>query len=375
MATILHLTTVHPRSDVRIYVKEARTLASHLSHKVLLLVADGKGNVDEEQGRVSVYDLGRLGGGRFGRLLLGLWRAFFTIHRIQPAIVHFHDPELIPLGMLLKVIGYKVIYDVHEDVPRQTLSKHWIPKFIRYPVALTISVLEWVAAKSFDAMVPATPKIAERFPVNKTVVVQNFAIATELVAPNTIPYEQRGPSFAYFGSIATIRGAIEMIRAFECLHDISGTRLELAGEFSPPSLEDALRTLPGWASVHYHGQVSRAQVAKIMGEVRAGMVTLHATANYLDSYPVKMFEYMSAGLPVIASDFPLWRRIIDGVGCGLLVDPLDPKAIAEAMRWILEHPAEAEAMGRRGRQAVERAYNWDAEATKIMSLYKKLLAP
>lgn len=373
MATILHLTTVHSRADVRIFVKEARTLASNLPHKVLLMVADGKGNVDEEQGRVSIHDLGNLGGGRLGRMLRGPWRAFFAICKIKPAIVHFHDPELLPLGLLLKVIGYKVIYDVHEDVPLQTFSKHWIPKFIRYPVALTMGALEWVAAKSFDAMVPATPKIAERFPTKKTVVVQNFPIGAELVARSTIPYEQRALSFAYVGGIATIRGAIEMTSAFDCLHDITGARLELAGEFSPSNLEDTLRALPGWVLVHYHGQVSRAQVARILGGVRAGVVLFHPLPNHIDAQPNKMFEYMSAGLPVIASDFPLWRRIIGGAGCGLLVDPLSLKAIAEAMRWILDHPVEAEAMGRRGRQAVERTYNWDAEAVKLSSLYKKLL--
>jgi hypothetical protein len=84
---------------------------------------------------------------------------------------------------------------------------------------------------------------------------------------------------------------------------------------------------------------------------------------------------MAVGIPVIASDFPLWRRIIDGSGCGLLVDPLNTKSIVDAMRWILEHPKEAQAMGRRGRQAVERTYNWENEAAKIVSLYNKLLTP
>lgn len=374
VATILHLTTLHPRSDARIFVKEAQTLATSLPHRVILMVADGKGNIDHGQGFVSLHDLGRLGGGRLCRVLIGTWRAFISIRRIKPAIVHFHDPELIPLGMLLKMIGYKVIYDVHEDVPRQTLSKHWIPKIIRYPVMVAINLLELVAAKFFDAMIPATPKIAARFPAGKTVLVQNFPIGSELVLQDAIPYRQRDFCFAYIGGIAKIRGAVEMILACEFLGDATDAKLELAGEFSPSSLEDSLRALPGWASVRYHGHVSRTGVARIMGRVRAGLVVLHPVTNYIESQPTKLFEYMSAGIPVVASDFPLWREIIGGAGCGLLVDPLDPVKIAEAMKWLLDNPDEAEAMGRRGKRAVEEEYNWDIEKKKLLTFYEKILA-
>jgi glycosyltransferase involved in cell wall biosynthesis len=374
VATICHLTTAHPRSDVRIFIKEARTLASSLPHKVLLVVSDGKGNVDEKQGGVSIHDLGNLGDGRLSRMLRGPWMAFFAISKIRPDIVHFHDPELLPLGLLLKVMGYKVIYDVHEDSPRQTLSKHYLRLGIRKPVARFISAVEWFGAKAFNAVVPATPKIAERFPARKTVTIQNFPIATELLRPARTPYIERRQSFAYVGVIARIRGAEEMVRGFELLGDIPGARLDLAGSFSPDALGDTVRGMPGWMKVNYHGQVARERVAELLCGARAGLVTLHPTVNYLDSYPVKMFEYMSAGLPVIASDFPLWREIIDGAGCGLLVDPLNPKAIAEAVRWVLEHPAEAEAMGERGKQAVSQRYNWNIESGKLISLYKKVLA-
>jgi hypothetical protein len=374
MATILHLTTVHPRFELRSHIKEAQTLASSLPHKVLVMVADGKGNVNEGQGLVSVHDIGALCVGRLGRMLRGSWRAFFAIRRIKPAIVHFHDPELIMLGVLLNVVGYKVIYDVHEDVPRQTLSKDYLPSAIRKPLSWVISAVEWIGAMAFNAIVPATPKIAERFPARKTVTIQNFPIESELLRPASIPCAERQPSFVYAGGIAKTRGAVEMVRALELLSDIPGARLDLAGTFSPHTLADMLQALPGWRSVHFHGQVSRAQVAQIMGGVRAGLVLFHPLPNHMEAQPIKMFEYMSAGLPVIASDFPLWRRIIGGAACGLLVDPLNSKAIADAMRWILKHPAEAEAMGRRGRQAVGLTYNWDAEAPKIINLYKKLLA-
>jgi hypothetical protein len=373
VAILLHITTGHPRSDTRIFIKEAQTLATCLPHKVFLMVADGKGNVDEGQGKVSIQDIGRLGGGRMGRAFIGPWRTFLAVRKLGPMVVHFHDPELIPLGMFLRAVGYKVIYDVHEDMPRQIFSKFYIPKIIRLPASLAMAALEWFCSRVCTAIVPATPVFAYRFPAEKTVVVHNFPIGSELVMPNPVPYGKRPPGFAYLGGIEKVRGAFEMIRAFECLDGFSGATLELAGWFSPSSIEGALRALPGWSSVHFHGEVARPQVAQILGNARAGLVVLHPEPTHIESYPIKMFEYMSAGLPVIASDFPVWRRIIDDAGCGILVDPLNPKSIADAMRSILEHPEEAEAMGRRGRQAVERVYNWDTEATKIVGLYNKLI--
>lgn len=277
--------------------------------------------------------------------------------------------------MLLRLAGFKIIYDVHEDVRRKIVTKYYIPGILRYPIALMVSLLEWCAANSFNAMVPVTRKIGERFPADKTVVVRNFPIRAELAVPDPTPYHQRALGFAYVGGIEPIRGAFEMIHALgQLLKTVPGARLELAGNFSPTSLEHSLRRLAGWDAVHYHGQVGRHKVAQILSRAKAGLVVLHPEPTYFESYPIKMFEYMSAGLPVIASDFPVWRRIINGAECGLLVDPLNSESIAEAMRWILDHPAEAEAMGRRGRQAVEHTYHWDTEAAKLVDLYKKLLA-
>lgn len=285
------LTSVHPPFDFRIFHKEAKSLA-RAGYDVTLIAQHGK---DEIVDGIRIVPLSKPKD-RLERMARTVWLVYRKALEIDADIYHFHDPELIPIGILLKRLAKKVIYDVHEDVPRQTFSKNWIPKIIRYPVALAMGALEWGAAKSFDAIVPATPKIAERFPTKKTVVVQNFPIGAELVARSTIPYEQRALSFAYVGGIATIRGAIEMISAFDCLHDITGARLELAGEFSPSSLEDTLRALPGWTLVHYHGQVSRAQVARILGGVRAGVVLFHSLPNHIDAQPNKMFEYMSAAV-------------------------------------------------------------------------------
>lgn len=325
---------------------------------------------------IRITDIGPTPPGRVARMMLGVWRMWRAVRAAAARVVHFHDPELIPLGVILKCFGYRVIYDVHEDLPRQVLTKYWIPAIARRPVAWAVSVMEWLVARVFDAIVPAEPTIAKRFPPCKSVLVQNFPILDELLTTNSISYEQRPPHFAYIGGISVIRGVHEMIQATGSAHGSGGqsSRLCLAGAFQPPGLLDEVRTTPGWTQVDFYGWADREQVAGILGSVRAGLAVLHPTPKYLDAWPTKMFEYLSVGLPVIVSDFPLWRGIVEDAGCGLLVDPLDPQAVAQAMQWILDHPEEAEAMGRRGREAVEKHYNWDTEAKKLVALYKKLLS-
>ena len=153
----------------------------------------------------------------------------------------------------------------------------------------------------------------------------------------------------------------------------NGFQLRVAGSTQPSSLHAQMQTL-GPRNLRMEGSLDRRGVADLLGAVRLGLVVLHPTPSYVNAVPVKLFEYMSAAIPVVASDFPLWREIVDGAGCGLLVDPTSPHAIAEAINWLLEHPQEAEAMGRRGREAVEQRYNWENESKTLLALYEELLA-
>lgn len=370
MSVEIHLTTVHPRADVRIFVKQCRSLARHRARTMHLLVADSLG--DAEVDGVQITDLGRAGGGRAGRFVAGSWRAMKAIRRLHGDVIHFHDPELLPLALFLRMLGHCVVYDVHEDMPRQILAKHWIPPGIRQLVAAMVGAVEWLGGRSFDAIVAATPTIAARFPPRKTVLVQNFPIIDELARDRLLPQAGRRRSFVYIGVIASIRGANEIVDAIGRLPGESRANLTLAGNFSPPGVRRDLEKLEGWQRVDYQGWLGRPEISALLSSARAGLVTLHPTRNYPDAYPVKMFEYMAAGLPVIASDFPLWRRIIEEAGCGLLVDPLSPDAIAVAMQWVLDHPADADDMGRRGRDAVLQRFNWDHEAAKLLDLYIRL---
>lgn len=365
---IAHITTVHQRGDSRITLKECAAL-SGVGLGVQLIVADGNGG--ELVGEVRIRDVGGYVG-RFARGTYIAWRVRREVVRSGAHVCHFHDPELIFVGMSLKPLGVKVIYDAHEDVPRQIMSKHWIPGWARKLVSATVESVESMAGRLFDGIVAATPTIAARFPEAKTVTVQNFPMLSELHAPDPIPMHERPVQAAYVGGIAAIRGAKEMVKALEMVPERYGLRLALGGTCSPASLRDELSAMPGWELVDELGWVKRPAVASMLARSRMGLVVLHPTENYPEAYPVKMFEYMSAGVPVIASDFPLWREIVEGAGCGLVVNPLDPAAIAMAMQWLLDHPAEAEEMGQRGREAVVEKYNWEAESKKLIAFYERL---
>jgi len=169
------------------------------------------------------------------------------------------------------------------------------------------------------------------------------------------------------GSIAKIRGIQELCHAMGQVK--TGARLNLVGEFSDPSDEQAVRAMVAWKRINNFGLLDREGIKSVYETSIAGLVTLHPISNYLVSLPVKMFEYMSAGIPVIASDFPLWRKIILESNCGLLVNPFDVKAIARAIDFLVENPLLAKQMGDNGRKTVEHSFNWESEEIKLISIY------
>jgi len=365
---VCHLTSVHSAIDTRIFYKECRTLAQ-AGYEVVLVVTHDKNDVIDGV-RIRAVPKPKNRRERMTKTVRQVYKAAVAE---DAYIYHFHDPELIPVGIMLQLKGKKVIYDVHEDVPKQILTKYWIPSFLRRAASASASLFEKIGSKFFDGIVAATQTIADKFPLDKTAAVQNFPMLNELVTPDATPYPNRPNNIVYVGGITALRGIREMVQAVELLPETLKARLCLAGAFSPAELYDEICVMPGWGRVEFLGWQSREQVAALLGRVRAGLVLLHPTLNYYDALPVKLFEYMSAGVPVIASDFPLWRKIVERAGCGLVADPLDPHAIASAIEWLLTHPDEAEAMGKRGQEAVRKLYNWEIESKKLRAFYEKIL--
>lgn len=360
---IIHLSTVHSPDDVRIFHKMCRTL-SESGYRVTFIVPK---DADENRAKVAIRALPLRTGPR--RRIGNLFRMLAAALRERGDLYHFHDPELLLVGAVLKMLGKRVIYDVHEDVPKQIMSKHWIPRALRLIVSRATWCVEFVASRLCDGIVAATPSIARKFPPRKTAVVQNFPLGHEIAPIEATPFVDRPPAVIYVGCISAERGIRQLLQATSIANQSSPAKLVLAGACQPSSLAGELVTSSENSTVEFRGWCARDEVRQMMASARAGLVTFLPEPNHVEAQPNKLFEYMSAGLPVIASDFPLWREIVDSNECGLLVDPSQPAEIAGAIEYLISNPEQAEAMGRRGLQAVQQKYNWERESRVLLDFY------
>ncbi len=303
-------------------------------------------------------------GNRFMRMTKTVLEVFNKAKEINADIYHFHDPELLPVGLALKKRGKIVIYDIHEDLPRAILSKPWISSFMRKPTATIIEIFENYCARKLDCLITATPYITERFKkVNRnTVNVNNFPLLDELMTNSRDLFNSYG-QVCYIGGLVPIRGMYELIKAAELIEG----KIIFAGPVHPKDMEI---TLSAHRNIEYVGILKRPEVRELLHTSVAGIVTFLPEPNNVNAQPNKMFEYMSAGIPVICSDFPLWGTIIEKYKCGICVNPEDPKAIADAINYLLNNPDVAQEMGRNGRIAIEREFNWEEESRKMIEVYK-----
>ena len=361
-----HLTSAHEVDDSRILRRECASLV-RAGHDVAIIAGQPPSEPVEQ---VPVVGVG-VCRNRVDRMTRIAWHVLRAAWRERADVCHLHDPELLWVGLLLKLAGCRVVYDVHEDLPKQIMSKSWIPQRARRPLSVVVSIAERICAEFFDAIVAATPSIAERFPAEKTVVVQNFPSKAAAGADlPSLPFERRPYAFAYTGGLTEVQGVREIMAIASLLPaEVTGV---IAGWFDSAEVEREVRACPGWRRVDHLGEIPPGAVLDVLRGARCGIVVDHPISNYVDSYSTKMFEYMACGLPVVCSNFPLWEKIVGDAECGILVDPLDPPAAAAAIEKLAYDPDEARRLGENGRRAVLSRFNWEAEFTKLDELYRRL---
>jgi glycosyltransferase involved in cell wall biosynthesis len=367
---IVHLTSAHPALDVRIFQKECRSLA-RAGYEVIVL---GNHESNDTVDAVRLQGLGKANG-RIQRMTVKLTEMCRAAFAAEADLYHIHDPELLVVGLALRAAGKRVVYDIHEDLPRTVLLKAYVPTILRKPLLWIVERVENAAARHMSGLITATPALANRFGSvhRNTVVVNNFVMLDEFIPSTMSEWKNRESAVAYYGGISEERGIQEMVAAMDLLPTTLHLKLELGGWFYVKEQEADLAAKPCWKHVNWHGELDRSGITSLLNKVRAGLVVLHPDEAYLTSLPTKLFEYMAAGIPVVASDFPLWRSIIEGAGCGLLVNPFKVQNIADAIEYLIRNPDEAEAMGQRGRRAAEQHFSWGNEERVLLSFYSSLL--
>jgi len=358
---IVHLTSVHPRYDTRIFYKMCKSLSKR--YEVNLIVADGKGN--EIKDNIKIFDVGKAEN-RKERILKTAKKILKKALEIDAKVYHLHDPELIPIGIKLKKLGKKVIFDSHEDVPKQILAKHYLNSFSKKILSFVYSKYEMYMLKKFDLVIAATPIIKEKFVKAgiKSEDINNFPIIDDFL---NIKPQFKENVFCYVGSLYKTRGIEEIVKAIEKVD----ANLIIAGKFYDKNYEKYIKSIKGWQKVDFRGFVGKKEILEILENSLAGLVTLHPTLSYLEAYPVKMFEYMASGIGVISSNFSLYNNLLSNGG--VLVNPLDIKEIISAMQFFIKNKEKIKEIGENNRKLVKKKYNWKNEEKKLFEIYEKVI--
>lgn len=363
---ICHVTSVHQSTDPRVFQKECVSLAK-AGYETYLVA---KGESREDQG-VHVIGVGAPPAGRLKRMTVFSRQVVQAALAVDAEVYHLHDPELLLHALTLKRKGKKVIFDSHEFYTLLMRDKYYLK--CAGAVAWLYGKFETYVFRRIDAVVAPCTKDGKDFFAGKTrrtAIVANYALKSELYDAY-VPGGREEPVMCYVGALNEARGITNLVRTA----DKAGMRLILGGDFQPPAYGEILKDEPGYALVDYRGHADRSQVRQILQEASIGMYTLRNVGQYniVDTFGVKVYEYMSMALPIVMSDSAYARRVKEAYDFGILVDPDDVEQMAQAVRYLADHPEERARMGAEGRRAVAEAFNWDSQAKVLVDLYRDLI--
>ena len=362
---IVHLSSVHSALDHRIFHKEARYAAR--SGYEVVVVANHSVSETRDGVRIVALPARR---SRLQRMMLAPWSVLRAAMRERADIYQFHDPELIPVGLMLKLAGKKVVYDIHEMTALQIEIKPWLPRPLRGPLAGVFAAVERFAVGRFDGVSVPQVQMQEHYApyARRVALTRNFVEIADIPAP--LPWHER-PDILYAGSLSKERGMLNMVRAMPYVRD--GHRLHLVGR-CPPALLDEAKDIAGWAKVDYTPQVSFDQIGLAYRRAAVGLILYENSGQYHMAQAVKLFEFLAWGMPVVMPNFGEWVSFNEQFQCGINVDTCDPHAVAAAINALLDDPILADRLAENGRKLVSREFSWDTEAPNLMRLYAEILS-
>jgi glycosyltransferase involved in cell wall biosynthesis len=360
------LTSVHNPRDNRIFEKQAKSLSE--AGFDICLVAPHENNFEEDGVKVISVDKKST---RTARFILTVKSVLKKAIDIDADVYHLHDPELIPAGLYLKWLGKKVIYDVHEDYSTSIMNKSYLPKCAKKFLSSMVDILESFS-ENFLSIVVAEKYYEEKF--KKTTRVLNYP-SVEKIKINKPKTENARNKIIYTGNVTVSRGALIHANVVNVMPNIEVHFVGKCDSKTAKKIKNVAgsnkkrikiygldRYVPFEDIVKYYRQ----------GQWLAGIALFPFSKHYNKKELTKFFEYMAAGIPIVASDFVGWRRLIKKTETGLLVDQNSFKEIKLSLKYLKNNPHERYKMGKKGIKAVKTTYNWKSQKENLIKLYNKI---
>lgn len=368
MIKVCHISSLHKWDDTRIFFKECTSLAK-AGYDVSLVVPNAKEQIING---VNVLSVSNTKKSRFYRIAIVTFKVFRKALSTKASVYHFHDPELILIGLLLRMLGKTVIYDVHENVGAQIKDKKWLvfPKFFSFIYA----ILEYLAAKLFHIVIAEDSY--EEIYANKAKSITKVLNYPDLEAfealRNTSVSEENG--LLYVGLVSKLRGIFEIIHALKMVDDqripfhfhcvgpmFDNLKLEIEQDANYQQIKD---------KITFYGPMPVYEAYLLAKKCKLGFSILHPVPNYLRSYSTKIFEYMSLGLPFIVSDFEIYQFVKDKQ-LGFCIDPLNVQELADTMKKVLTNQMDMQEMIHKEITA-SKEYSWASQAQNLLNLYQQI---
>jgi glycosyltransferase involved in cell wall biosynthesis len=369
---VVHMTTVHHPYDPRIYHKECISLAN-AGFDVTLIAQPADNETETNKEKPIKHIPLKTYKSRLKRMIISTRDAYKKAKDLNADVYHFHDPELLPAAWLLKKKNNTVIYDIHEDYITSILQKDYMAKPIKKMIATAYRYMERFFAHNFQLCL-AEKYYKDIYP--NGVLILNYPTVNEKFMKHDREGGPQEDKLLYTGNVSHVRGALFHAK-IPLIDDQS--EVHFVGK-CPSDLAKEMEGIAGTEKDRLHIEGIDQFIEKEVIEDRylernwlAGIALFPPTEHYRKKELTKFFEYMNAGLPIICSDFPVWKDFIENYECGIAVDPNKDEEIKQAIQYLKNHPEEARQMGENGKKAVQEHLNWKTQEEKLVTWYDELL--
>jgi len=365
---ICHLTSIHKRTDIRVFQKECVSLANKTNYKVYLVVNDNL--PDETLNNVFIKSTNVEMRNRLHRFMNRNKQLYKKALSINADLYHLHDPDLINVGVKLKKLGYKVIFDSHENIPDQIMEKNWIPKYLRWIISKLYGLYEKKKLTKLDYLITVSPHIKNRLKkINMNVsIITNYPI---IKYKSRISHDNDEFRICFAGGIDHTWNHDLII---DSISKLSNVKYIIAGPSDSKYIEK-LRKIPGWNKVEYLGFISKEEVENLYLSSDLGVALHHSKQVEITGTlgNNKLFEFLESGLPVLCTDYLIWKDIVEKYNCGYTINPLSRTQFIETIEMMIKNRDQLVKLGENGRKAIENEFNWKSQERKLLDIYKRIL--